>query len=166
MPAASLPLLLDFESQFDAALAAVLDPTLAPSSYQFASHLTTAELTTPRLEYELNVGGDAGPSGSVLMRATPRDQAAYAGTLTFRYVYDHTKVTPAAAGLIRGYLRERLSPSAATLNDTILPWIEITHLTATGSTRGRFADEKEKLLSEWACAWNLGWYIRESAWPA
>lgn len=165
MPAASLPLLLDFESQFDTALAAILDAALAPSSYQFASHLTTAELTTPRLEYDLNVGADAGPSGTALVRSAPRDQAAYSGTLTFRYVYDHTKVAAAAAGLIRGYLRQRLSPSAAALDATLLPCIEITHLTETGSARGRFADEKEKLLSEWSSTWSVGWYIRAGAWP-
>lgn len=166
MPAATVAELLDFETQFDTALESVLASASAPSTYQLCGATTTALLTTPRLEYELNVGGDAGPSGTTLVRAEPRDQAAYVGTLTFRFIYDHTKLSAAAAGLIRGHVRERLSPSAAALDATLLPWIEITHLTETGSARGRFKDEQEKLLSEWVTTWSVGWYIRETAWPA
>jgi hypothetical protein len=165
MPAATVQELLDFEAQLDAALADLLAPASAPSTYQLAGHTTTAELVTPRLEYELSIGDLAGPAGTAQLRAAPRDAVAINGTFLFRYVYDHAKTSEAVAGAIRGYLRAVLAPSAGGLNLTNLPYLEITHLGEISAARGRFKDEREKLLSEWVSNWSFSFQIRESAWP-
>lgn len=167
MPAATVAELRDFETQFAALLADLLAVfAAAPYGLQLASHDTTGELITPRLEYEFTVGEPAGPGGQSLVRPGTLAQISYAGTLSFRHVYDHAKTTEAAAGAFRGALRTLLSPETTAITHLNLPWLKIDALNETHSARLRFKDEKEKLLSEWSSAWAVIFTIRHDAWPA
>ncbi|HSV73462.1 MAG TPA: hypothetical protein VLH79_06860 [Chthonomonadales bacterium] len=166
MPAASVAVLRDFETQFDDLLADLLAVfEAAPYSLQLADHTATAELTVPRLEYEFALAEPPGPAGANLTRPATGAQIAYAGQISFRLVYDHTKTTAAEAAAFRGALRTLLSPETAAIGSANLPHLEIAALTETAAARGRFTNEKEKLLSEWYSQWAVVWYIREEAWP-
>lgn len=166
MPAASTDELRDFETQFDALLADILDPfSAAPYSLQLATHGTTDVLLTPRFEYEFALNDPVGPEGTNLIRPNTGAQIAFSGTFSFRHVYDHTKTTAQQAAAVRGALRSLLSPETAAITSVNLPWLNITALTEVSSVRARYRDEKEKLLSEWLSSWSLSWLIREDAWP-
>lgn len=166
MPAATAAELRDFETQFDALLAAILTVfSVAPYSLQLATHATTAELLTPRLEYEFALNDPVGPEGSNLIRPSTGAQTAFSGTFSFRHVYDHAKTTPEKAAAVRGALRTLLSPETEAITAANLPWLHVVALTEVSSVRARFKDEKEKLLSEWLSTWSLSWMIREDAWP-
>lgn len=170
MPAASVESLRDFESHFDTLLAAILEDIADAHSLQLAGHGTTDVLVAPRIEYEFAENEPQGPANSNLiaapgMNAPAGSQIAFSGTITIRHVYDHTKVSSANAGAVRGALRTLFSPESAAIDATNLPYFEIAALTVVGAQRGRFKDEKEKLLTEFFMTLAVSWYIRESAWP-
>lgn len=166
MPAPTVDDLRDFETQFSAALGTILTPfTIAPHSLQLASHESTEVLLTPRLEYDFQLAEPAGPEGSILLRQSTGAQISFAGTFTFRHVYDHQHTSAAAAGAVRGALRTLLSPETSVFTDGVLPWLRIDGLNEASSSRGRFKDEKEKLLSEWFSTWAVVFSIRETGWP-
>lgn len=167
MPAATVNVLRDFETQFDALLAAILDVfSHSPYSVQLAGHNTTDVLITPRLEYDFALNEPAGPEGSNLVRPTTGAQIGFTGTLTFRLVYDHTKLLPPAVAAIRGALRTLLSPETAAITSANLPHLAVGALSELSAVRGRYRDEKEKLLTEWMSTWGITFQIREEAWPA
>lgn len=172
MPADSLAALRDFESQFSAALTTILAPFAAsPYSAQLVSHdfvadETDAELSVPRLEYDLAVGEPYGPEGAILLRPIYNCQITWSGTLNFRHVYDPRKILPATAGAFRGDLRTLLSPESNAFTVEVLPWLKIDSLNETSSVRGRFKDDKDQQLAEWLSTWAIIWSIRHDAWPA
>ena len=166
MPADSLSALRDFESQFAAALSEILAPfAAAPYSVQLVSHDSTADLTTPRLEFDLAVGEPAGPGGSALIHPTRKCQLAWSGTLNFRHVYDPLKVTAIVAGAFRGALRTLFDPAQDQFTLVRLPWLKIDALNETNSVRGRFKDENGQQLADWISTWDVIWTIRDDAWP-
>lgn len=168
MPAPSLADLRDFETQLDAAFAEIFLPyASAPYSLQVVGHGSTAELVTPRLEFELSLGEPPGPQGNNHVRADNGAQTGYSGTLSLRLVYDHLKITAATLGAIRGGLRTLLSPETQALTTSNLPYLDLPSLTEVQSARARFRDEEtEKQLSEWVSVWSFNLYIRPTAWPA
>lgn len=167
MPASSVHALRDFETQFAETLAAVLAVfTAAPYSFQVASHETTDVLIEPRLEFEFGTNEPPGPDGTVLVRPSTKAQIAFTGTISFRQVYDHTKLTPAQAGEFRGALRTLLSPESNAFTVEVLPWLKIDALNEVSSVRSRYKQEgKEKMLTEWLSTWAIIFTIREDAWP-
>lgn len=166
MPAPSVSALRDFESQLGAALATILATFASARGHQLASHDTTDFLNEPRLEYEFGTNEPPGPDGTILVRPSTNAQIAFSGTLSFRQVFDHTKLTPAEAGEFRGALRTLLSPESNAFTLVVLPWLKIDALNETSSVRSRYKQEgKEKMLSEWLSTWSIIFTIREDAWP-
>lgn len=166
MPAPSIEALRDFETQWSDALAALLDVfTAAPYTLQVASHDTTDVLITPRLEFEFMTSEPPGPDGTILMDPVRKAQIGFRGTIAFRHVYDHAKTARATAGAFRGALRTLLSPETGAITSDVLPWLKVDALNEINSARGRFKDEKEKLLSEWVSTWDVIFTIRDDAWP-
>lgn len=166
MPAPTAAALRDFESQFLAALAAILAPYAgAPYSLQLATHEMTEVLTVPRLEYAFAMAEPAGPEGSIMVHPQTGAQLSFAGTFNFRHVYDHQHTAPADAGALRGALRTLLSPETGAFTESVLPWLRIEGLNELSSALGRFKDEREKLLSEWFSTWSVVFSIRPDAWP-
>lgn len=168
MPAPTVEELRDFETQLEEMLAAVLAPfAAAPYGLQLIGQGSTSDQQTPRLEYEISLSEPVGPAGANLIRPETGAQTAFAATISFRHVYDHTKVRPSVAGQFRGALRTRFSPEIGAITPANLPWLEVAALTETSSARGRFKeDSTDRDLTEWVSIWSLAFMIRPDAWPS
>ncbi len=173
MPAASWSELLNFETQFDTALAAILAPfAAAPYRFTLYPQVAVATLVSPRLEYQFTLGAPAGPGDSAQKRAAGDRSAralAYNFSLLFRFVNDRTALV-ATQRTYAGALRDLLSPPApageGAFSSSVLPYLAIDALQEERAIRGVVAGaEGAKGYDAFESTWVGIFSIRQSALP-
>ena len=134
MPAPDYDTLYDFESQWDTAIKAVLDPAVAMTS----TPTTNLEsLKTPYIAAEFNQRGVAGPSSTSQLwqeGANPDIYAeAFEGEIVLNLVTDRIKGQE--VNKLRGKIRQIFSSKVQAFNETTLPWLLVVGLEETNSAR-------------------------------
>lgn len=159
MPATTLDELYDFESQFDFALKAVLDPAIA-ATHTPSTPLDTAH--TPFITAEFNLRGPAGPTGTALLRGATSDiyPETYSGEFVINLITN--RQVSGAPNALRGKLRQIMLPKAQAFNSTVLPWLEMLSLEETASNR---EIDTELDTDRTAMTYTVIFGIRPDAWP-
>ena len=167
MAAPDLLTLLDFETQWDAALATVLAPLgQSPYSLQLIPTESTAELSAPRCVYDFTLGAALGPGESKQLRsATQIAGTAYEFTLSFSLVFDRANATSNQRAA-RAKLRQLMLPATASFINAFT-YLDVLTLGENNASRVTFKGvDSEKYFDEFLSTWTGIFAIKADAWPA
>lgn len=166
MPAPSIAALLDYETNYEDALATYLDAQLTGVQVLTPRTLITAaeggELTTPRVTVQMMLGGTY--PNQEQQRTT--DGAWYDsmkfGTLTLTSVIQRNGSGQSLTTL-RGGIRKAMLAATAALNGTTLPYYQ-TLLVREGACQMSVGDTNDELI--YAQSYELQFAIKTDQWAA
>lgn len=165
MPAPSLTTLLDFETEWDRALSAVIG---AAVPWTVAEAHSTNTLTTPYVTATFvfdgmhQIGANPLQRGPNTTTAQQFDGVSYRGQIVFEIVVDRRSFSSAEMKATRGGIRAAMLPSAATFNAITLPYYTISSLEEVSGSR---SIDEDRDLDVTQIAYAMTWGIRPGAWP-
>lgn len=160
MAAQNLKQLLDFETQFETALAGIVEDELEIAASVIHLTLDQDEMATPRVEItvEINEAQD-----QPTLRSTPAvlDYSRYSGTVTMVVVSDATIIgSQTTHREYRAKLRAAMLISRVDFNAVNLPYYEVVYLRPTGTNY-----ETDGMHAMSTLTFEMNFVIKPDAWP-
>jgi len=159
MAASSIEDLLNFEAHFESAAITFLGDE---TSIDVFGTLSESELTTPRLEVQMEPGaveftslreGGAAP--------TTKDFTDYEGEFTVRVVTDNAVGQAGTHAGYRAQCRKMLLYSATNWDSSTLPYYDLKWLAPSSST---YSASEDFQITE--LVWDIRFALRDDAWPS
>ena len=159
MAASSIEDLLNFEAHFESAAVTFLNDEI---SIDVFGTLSDSELTTPRIEVQMEVGTSVFHSlregGS---SPTAKEYTDYDAIFSVRVLTDNAVGQAGNHATYRAQCRKMLLHSATNWDGTTLPYYDLKWLQPADSTYSTNEDFQVTDLT-----WNIKFAIRDDAWPS
>ncbi len=160
MAATDLADLHRFEEHIEAAAVTFLNSATGVNVYR-SNEMT--DLTTPRIEVEIDIGDAYQPAAPRNGGASPDlfDWLAFNSSFAINIITDNTVGQSSSMVTYVGEVREAMMRSGANWNTTTLPYYDVKELQPTNSTMMSDGDFNETSLT-----YLVVFEIRRDAWPA
>lgn len=164
MPAASVAALLDYETNYENALATYLDNTISNCQVLTPRTLLTSEpiLTTPRITVSMSLTGTNPNQQATRPNAASDYDCHKLGSLAINCVMRRDGSGQSLTTL-RGGVREAMLSATAALNSNNLPYYQTLVLREQASAFGPGAENDELQCS---LTYGVEFYIKADQWPA
>lgn len=160
MPAQNLKQLLDFETQFETALAGIVEDELDISASIIHLTLDQDDMETPRVEISIEIN-EALDQPTAHSDPAVLDYSRYAATLNMAVITDATIAGTASTHRhYRAKLRGAMLQSRVGFNSTNLPYYEVVYLRPLQTA---FSVDGMHAVSE--MSWQMHFVIKPDAWP-